>query len=87
MLACELVGYAPPFNAVGEPVDACPDEDRPLPDDAALPAVKMSESEFRRAVEKRSSQKIDAGRFNRLCRELRIVFRADPRRGGRPRKQ
>lgn len=74
-LAAGLTGHAPPFNAVGEPVDAQP-EDEPLPEVLTVP---LSESEFRRKVERTSGQQTDAGSFHRLCKTLGIAFDPRPR--------
>jgi hypothetical protein len=87
-LACELTGRAPHFNDTGEPLEA--DElAKELNSAIASPVeliVPSGESKFRREVEKRSKQQIEAGNFNRLCRDLKITFAKDPRKGGRKRK-
>ncbi|MEO5804415.1 MAG: hypothetical protein ABIR24_12885 [Verrucomicrobiota bacterium] len=83
-LACELNGYAPPFNAVGERSAAEPGELKRLPKNFSALPVAMSESDFRRKIEAFSSQKIEAGNFHRLCQSLKITFLKDRRKGGRP---
>ena len=87
-LACELTGRDPHFNDTGEPLeaDALAKE---LKNAVASPhelIVPSDESKFRREVEKRSKQEIESGNFNRLCRDLKITFAQDPRKGGRKRK-
>lgn len=93
-IACELGGYAPPFNLTGERSAAESDEisDEPaelkrLPDEITSLKVPVIESEFLRRVAARSKQAIDPGRFNRLCRDLNITCAKDPRKGGRRREQ
>lgn len=47
-------------------------------------ALPISQSEFKRCVEKRSGLSIDPGQFHRVCRRLGFTCAEDPKRGGRP---
>jgi hypothetical protein len=47
-------------------------------------ALPISQSEFKRRVEKRSGLSIDSGQFHRVYHRLGFTCATDPKRGGRP---
>jgi hypothetical protein len=90
-IACELNGYASPFNTTGERSAAEPEEisDEPaelkqLPEGTTSLVLNVTESEFRRMVETRCSQQIEAGNFHRICVTLNITCTKKPAKSKKP---
>jgi hypothetical protein len=91
-LACELTGYARPFNADGleslteivHRVTADPYSTSPVSYYPETFRVPITQADFLRKIKDHSpGQQIDAGNFHRLCQNLKITFAKDPQKGGR----
>lgn len=94
-LACELTGYAPPFNKWGmESLTEIVHRSTANPLSTAAVSyypesfcVPRTETAFLEEVKTRSGLEISGGYFNGLCRKLKITFTGNPAKGGRKSKQ